>query len=224
MRTGNNCLICGGSEARPLVADLMRCSACGAILSLLDPDYSLYGREYHEKYVRYSRTELGRAISAERWEFVSRNMPGGGKLLDYGCGSGHFIDTNPNGKFHVAGYDVNPFSGRSAQEVLRAEFDGVTFWDSLERVPVPKALIAGLSRPEWVFLTVPDCSSVLGEQIMRWRHYRPGEHLHYFTPESLCVMLRGLGYSVREVNRKEAILRNPDEPDWLISVAAKRTS
>ncbi|MEN6440526.1 MAG: methyltransferase domain-containing protein [Syntrophobacter sp.] len=213
------CTICGQIMAH-MTADLWACPACALVTSDIGPDASIYGKEYHEKYVRYANTELGEQVSRARWELVSRHMSKG-VLLDYGCGAGHFAQTNPNGCFRVIGYDINPYSGVENPMLGQFQAEGVTFWDSLEHVGQPMVLVDSL-RPEFLFITAPDALSLPSVFLPEWRHYRPAEHVHYFSRPSFRKMAQVLGYEVLEFNNEEGTIRNPDHPDWLLSMAARR--
>lgn len=214
------CVICGKRMSH-VVSDLWACPACGLVTSDIGPDASIYGKEYHEKYVRYANTELGERVSAARWGVVRRHMRQG-VLLDYGCGAGHFSHTNPNGCFRVIGYDINPYSISENPILCQLQLNGVTFWDSLEHVGNPMVLLLDL-MPEYLFITAPDALSIPSIFLPEWRHYRPAEHVHYFSRPSCRKMAQVLGYEVLEFNNEEGLIRNPAHPDWLLTMAARRT-
>lgn len=213
------CVICGKRMSH-VVSDLWACPTCGLVTSDIGPDASIYGKEYHEKYVRYANTDLGERVSRARWSLVMRHMKQG-MLLDYGCGSGHFAQSNPNGCFRVLGYDINPYSGAENLVLGQIQANGVTFWDSLEHVGNPMALLLDL-MPEYLFITAPDALSIPSIFLPEWRHYRPAEHIHYFSRPSLRKMAQVLGYEILEFNNEEGLIRNPAHPDWLLTMAARR--
>ena len=149
---------------------------------------------------------------------VQRHAPGHLTLLDYGCASGAFHLSSPNG-YRTEGYDINPATGFSELPTVQG-LDIVTMWDSIEHVHDPVSLIEQL-YPRWLFLSTPNLESVRGD-IRQWRHYRPGEHLYYFDRHSLTEVLRYCGYDVVEVNFEEGKLRDPANPEAIITMAARR--
>jgi len=76
-------------------------------------------------------------------------------------------------------------------------YDLVCFFDSLEHFPSfepifqlrSRNVIVSIPNPPEFLLTTPD----------RWRHYKPGEHLHYFNPSSLDHLMRRLGFGRKVV-------------------------
>lgn len=179
----------------------------------------IYDEEYHRKFLLRAKTDLGKKIYAERWAMVVRYCHGELTLLDYGCASGAFHQSNTNG-FKTFGYDVNPNCGHTVYP--RQEIDILTMWDVIEHIPDPVSLIKKFN-PLWLFLSTPNLESVKGP-IVDWRHYRPLEHIHYFDRFSLEVILDHAGYKIEEINYKEGELRDPQNPTAVISIAARRAS
>lgn len=181
---------------------------------------SIYDAAYHNKFLERAKTELGKQIYKSRWDLVMRHAPGHLRLLDYGCASGAFHMSSPNG-YKTEGYDINHHTGFKDDSHLEFRgFDIVTMWDSIEHVHDPVWLILQL-KPEWLFLSTPNLESVKGG-IHAWKHYRPGEHLYYFDVHSLREILDHCGYDIVEVNYEEGALRDPADPQAILTLAAKR--
>jgi 2-polyprenyl-3-methyl-5-hydroxy-6-metoxy-1,4-benzoquinol methylase len=177
----------------------------------------IYDAEYHKKFKERAETELGRKIYASRWALVERHAHGKYTLLDFGCASGAFHLNSRNG-YRTFGYDVNRHCGFTS--FPSCKIDILTMWDSLEHVPDPAALIKSMS-PDWIFLSTPNLESVSGP-VKDWKHYRPGEHIHYFDKHSLGVILEYLGYEIVETNFEEGALRDPECPEAIITIAARK--
>ena len=180
---------------------------------------SIYDAAYHNKFLERSKTDLGKQIYKARWDLVMRHAPGHLRLLDYGCASGAFHMGSPNG-YRTHGYDVNPHTGfSSGKDLGYMAFDIVTMWDSIEHVHDPVDVIKGL-MPDWLFITTPNLESVK-TGIKEWKHYRPGEHLYYFDRHSLKEVLGSCNYEIVEENFIEGALRDPSDPEAIITVAAR---
>jgi hypothetical protein len=203
-----------------ILDDLWACPECSLVSSQLPADISRYDEAYHAKYEVYAKTDLGKKLTQARWDLVKKYLPHG-VILDFGSGSGHFARENPNGVHRVIQYDINPFSNNSSVSTLDTRVNAVTFWDSLEHVEDPYDLLDYL-RPEFIFMTVPDAFSIPTHFMKSWRHYRRGEHVHYFSRPSLRRLAERLGYAILEFSTMEGDLRSPEAPDWLLTMAAEK--
>ena len=127
-----------------------------------------------------------------------------GRVLDVGCATGDFLKVARERGWEVLG--VDPSSARREAEaagihlvgttihdaqVEAGSLDLVTFWDVLEHVTDPVADLAAagrLLRPGGLLaLSVPDSRNLAARVSgRRWFGYKTaGEHLQFFTPESL---------------------------------------
>lgn len=200
---------------------LLHCPTCQHFQFHEPVGTAKYDKSYKEKYDCYEVTELGREINAYRWDFVLENhLAGSTRLLDWGCGNGSFVRMAPPG-WTVRCYDINPHSGCSDNPELAEEaWAVVTMWDVLEHMVDPYGFIKNL-KTDVLCLTVPDVAGVRGG-IESWKHYRPDEHQHYFSVSSLARMLSRAGFYITDLDRSEAIMRDWQSPDSLVTVCAKR--
>lgn len=177
-------------------ADLMLCD--GVAYQADQSNLVAYDRAYYDKCAGYEGQEIERLITQARIDLVARHYSG--EVLDIGIGSGAFIKARPQ----TYGFDVNPV----ATEWLRRNdlwspsigtFGAVTFWDVLEHVPDPSRylnLIGGL-----VFASIPVFDDL--RTIRKSKHYRPGEHLYYWTEHGFCDWMTAHGFLLLESNDDE---------------------
>lgn len=182
----------------------------------------IYGREYFDKYTALAHTPLGLAIYTGRWALISRfcQSPTADKylsVLDYGSGPGAFNAHGPD-NFKKFNFDINPVCGFT--EMPEEKIDILAMWDSIEHVPNFYGKIKEIDA-EWLFITTPNLESV-DKPILFWKHYRPREHIFYFDRHSLGVILDDLGYDIVETNFDEGRLRDPQHPNAVICVVAKK--
>lgn len=158
-----------------------------------------YGGSYFQHYRDLDATETGAALTQARVDMVRRHYDGG-FVLDVGIGGGRFVEA-----IDGFGFDVN----LEAVEWLIREgryrepaADALTFWDSLERIPAPERAVEAAG--EWVFVSMPiyrDAADVLAS-----KHYKPGEHIWYWTRDGLIRWFHRLGFFCVEVNSAETEL------------------
>lgn len=177
---------------------------------------NIYDKAYLLKYMKMAKTDLSTKIHTARWDLIGKYIPCG-TVLDYGCGPETFAKAAPP-SYKVHGYDINPHCKKTRFPDHRSTT--MTFWDSLEHTPDFYGVISKL-RPLYIFLVTPNLNSV-NTGITQWRHYRPIEHLYYFDEASLTLIFKHLGYTVLETNYIEGALRNPSDPEALLTMALKR--
>ena len=177
----------------------------------------IYNEAYYSRFVERANSELGKLIYASRWELVEKYCHGKMTLLDYGCGPGAFHKSARNG-FITYGYDINPCCGFPS--VPDRKVDILTMWDSIEHLEEPWEIIGSIN-PKYIFIGTPNIDSVK-DDVTKWKHYRPNEHLHYFHLGSLTHNLERLGYGILEYNFTEGNLRDKECPQAIITVVAKR--
>lgn len=188
----------------PLKLDLFICDDCGLVSSDIRPDPSIYDRSYVIKYNRYEKTSVGEGLQRIRYGCVKKHLPSG-QLLDFGCGVGSFIKhCNLNG-IKGTGFDINPYGDYTDVNVLLQDYDVMTFWDSLEHIENPVALIKGIGA-KYIFISTPSTEDYKGD-LTQWHHYMPEEHCHYYNENNLKKLIELCGYTVIETNYDESELR-----------------
>lgn len=160
-----------------------------------------YSGPYFEKYQQLDATEMGAALTRARVEFVRRHT--GLPPVDIGIGGGRFA-TEADGW----GYDVNAEAvdwlcrqGRFF-DIYAHHAEVITCWDSLEHIPEPERLLD--QAVKWVFVSMPiyrDQAHCLAS-----KHYKPGEHLHYFTHRGLLQWFEQQDFACVEYNDIESQL------------------
>src|SRR3990167_7023132 len=139
-----------------------------------------YDAAYFDKCRGYEDQEIALAINAGRVALVDKHAGSAASVLDVGVGSGEFIKKRTN----TFGYDINP----RALEWLRAEgrysedfsaFNAFTFWDVIEHIEIPELYFRAMPESSYLFTSLPIFADLT--RIRDSKHYRPGEHLYYWT-------------------------------------------
>jgi len=168
---------------------------------------------------------------------------GQGRLLDFGCGGGSFLQRMHGLGWRVTGVDISPVAvdricgqlGLHAlvgslphPELPPQAFDVVTMWHSLEHVHDPLEVLRGahgvLTARGRLLVAVPNFDSLafrwFGEN---WFGLDLPRHLTHFTPNTLSAMLERAGFRVRNVRmvrhshwlrRSAAIARQERRLPW----------
>ena len=70
--------------------------------------------------------------------------------------------------------------------------EAITCLDSLEHIPEPEKLLAKVEK--YVFVSMPIYDGM--NDCLNSKHYKPGEHLHYFTVRGLKLFMRQNGFDL----------------------------
>ena len=153
-----------------------------------------YDLEYYENMLRqYSRT--AEEISKIRWNWISEVDPA--VVLDYGSGVGWFRAWRPKG-IKVYSCDIASYPQTGTQFLM---YDVVCFWDVLEHIPDFTVIEPILALARNVAVSIPLIPQE--ESFSTWKHFKPGEHLHYFTPSTLDALLAKYGFELRKAGQPE---------------------
>jgi len=153
-----------------------------------------YDLNYFEKMLReYSGN--GERIARIRWGFISEIEPR--TVLDYGSGVGWFRAWRPPG-VEVDSYDIGPVPQTEIRLVM---YDVSCFWDVLEHIPNFEDLEPVFALSRHIALTVPIKPE--DTSLSEWKHFKPGEHLHYFTRESTEAFFSRYGFRLLKSSTAE---------------------
>lgn len=160
-----------------------------------------YDRDYLEKYRAYENTPIAQRIVAARLSLVRRHYRG--PVLDVGVGSGQFLRECPVGS---RGFDINP----QAVAMLRVEgryseafgdFEAHCFWDTIEHVEEPEHYFRNIKPGGYLFTSLPVFGDI--RRVRESKHYRPGEHLYYWTVPGFVAWMALHGFRLLEQNSGE---------------------
>lgn len=167
---------------------------------------SPYDAAYWQRYRAMDRTPIGDMLTAARVELV-RGFYNGTSLLDVGVGGGRFVEDG-----RAFGYDVNPEATAWLRSIgrwrdpLDAPVDAACFWDSLEHIHDPRAILANVRY--YAFISCPIFDGPA--HVLESKHFRPDEHCWYFTREGLRWFMWQQGFEQRDSNRMESDLGRED--------------
>lgn len=160
-----------------------------------------YEGPYFKHYQKLDNSRMGGALTKLRVDLVERHFgDNSSQLIDVGIGGGRFVTS-----YGCWGFDVNPDAidwleqGAAYRDPYLHGADALTFWDSLEHIPNPEAIVA--CARQWVFVSMPIYDSA--QDCLASPHYKPGEHLHYWTFHGLVAWMKRQGFEIYEANHME---------------------
>lgn len=197
------------------------CTDCG--LGFIHPPPTMeeiakiYGRNYYDSWGigrNDSATErMKQATFRDKLKVIEINMPAKGRILDIGCATGYFLDAARQNGWEPYGVELSSYSSAIARDKIGADriftgqvaearfkddfFDVVVMTDVIEHVADLRPFIvevARILRPGGlVAITTPNPETLSCRILGRhWPHYKL-EHLQYFTPAALSLLMEPLG-------------------------------
>lgn len=242
MKEITNCLICGSTNSEPFLVckdhtvsqkefTIRRCKDCGFRFTSPRPDDKDLGAYYKaESYVSHSDTKKGLVNTLYHWvrsytlikklQLVMHHTKlKQGKILDYGAGTGAFLETCKKNKW--AAYGIEP--DETARKVMAekfsissyvslkeigsdgsfSEFDVITAWHVLEHVPDLKETIGSfkslLKDKSILIVAVPNPDSHDAAHYKEnWAAYDVPRHLWHFSPKDMTRLLTDSGFRLIE--------------------------
>lgn len=158
-----------------------------------------YGPEYFAKVEAYDGTSIAKAVNAGRIDLLRRHLPEGAKVLDWGAGSCAFVRDASEAGFAMSGWDVMLQSQQRLDSRLSQDpylFDAVTMWDVIEHLEQPSTVIKKVRKGAKFFVSLPVFDDLA--KVRESKHYRPGEHLYYFTSIGFVSWMALWGFRLLE--------------------------
>lgn len=161
-----------------------------------------YNVDYWDSYVERDASPIGAALTQARIDMVRKFMGAkSSEVVDIGIGGGRFVD-----QLNCYGFDVNDRAIEWLDDHNRLrnpywqDCRAITCWDSLEHIPDPEALIHAVG--EYVFVSMP----IYKDQAncLKSKHYKPGEHIWYFTEKGLINYMDKLDFACLLVDDVES--------------------
>lgn len=224
------CSLCGDRRVQPLLSprhsggrwayEVVRCPTCGFLYRHPGIRPERLGDLYSGGYAKfltghYSDKRIRRYRQVMRAFKPVFKSGDGRRLLDFGCGAGHFLRLAHQRGFDPYGVDLSKGairrarkdeSGRNAYlgapqdvpEIAAGGFDVITMWSVLAHLATPVedlTTLRGLLAGDGVLLvlTVNANSLALKARREHWSGFTKN-HLKFFAPSTLQILLRRAGF------------------------------
>jgi SAM-dependent methyltransferase len=238
------CPICDHDTSTPVVVrngfPYVRCYACSAVyVHPLPPaevlqahyqDAAYFAGDEQQGYRCYA--DMHKALAPHfrrRLTFLARQLDRKGRLLDFGCADGYFLEEARAAGWEIAGVEIAAEMATSArqrlgipiagalQDAAGTHFDAITLWEVVEHLRDPVGELRAVRdylRPGGVLaLSTPNADHW---QALRepeaWTAYRPPSHLVLFGAPAIHLALTRAGFEHIEVRHVAPL---PPMPGWL---------
>lgn len=139
-----------------------------------------------------------------RWKY--KLLPNKTKsLLDYGCGTGHFLHFAQSKGIRISGVEPNPHARHSANQLLKhpsvypslaeiqTKFEVITLWHVLEHIIDLRTefhqILERLEPGGYLYLALPNYQSYDATHYGRlWAGFDIPRHIWHFTPKSIAYL------------------------------------
>ena len=218
-----HCPICSGTAIVPRITKnnftITRCTTCNTqqvtpipSSEFLQAHYqnpAYFGGDEEQGYASYA--DMHKVLHTHfirRLNTLARHMPQRGRLLDFGCADGYFLEISTRSRLDgraVSNYhkawpirpkaDLGLHIPATLSELTETNFDVITLWEVIEHLPDPveqlRALHERLRQGGVLMLSTPNTGHWLAQNSpAEWDNYRPPSHLFFFTEETLRATLR----------------------------------
>lgn len=209
---------------------LLRCNDCGFITANLKIDKSELQKIYSEKYFKGEeyldyladkpaiQKNFLKRLSKIKSENKGHHI---NNALEIGCAYGFFAEafrkTFPNAEY--LGIDIvdkaieygcqqlkqNLFLADYLGFAMKKQYSDVFMWDVIEHLPEPQKFIEKISSELEVggrlYITTGDISALLPKiQKNKWRMIHPPTHLHYFSKQTITMLLQKYGFEILTIS------------------------
>lgn len=209
---------------------LARCLDCGMVWDMFPPENLelVYSKNYFVNenpkggYANYFEgMNINKRTFYERIKRINNKVAKKDKMLDVGSALGDSLtEAKKLGWKNVYGVELSQYAASESRnrglniktgDLKSAKFpsnyfDVITLQDVIEHVQKPTVEMAEIYRVlkpgGFVFLVTPDMSGIWAKLLgSLWYHYKPGEHIMYFSQKSLARVLVGAGFKNIETRK-----------------------
>lgn len=165
-----------------------------------------YDAKYLANYDAYAVGPIADALNKGRCAMLARHVGDGATVLDIGAASGQFVRLARSYGFAASGFDVIPEANARLREAglyadNPADFDALTMWDSIEHMDEPEHWLGRVRKGSVLIAATPIFDDL--RNIRASKHFKPGEHLQYWTAQGFVDYMALYGYRLLETSTHE---------------------
>ena len=212
--------------------ELVKCGDCGMVFTNNPPSPAEIGKYYNsEEYLSHNDNASGllsfvykgaREFMLSRKQKSIEKLSGlkSGKLLDIGCGTGHFLEKMQKAGWDVNGVEINEMAREQAKSLTgvtiiepsrlcdlpKKSFDIITLWHVLEHFHDPENYMSNIKellKPEGIcVIALPNIDSFDAQHYGKyWAAYDVPRHLWHFSPTTFKIFVEKSGFNIFKTKR-----------------------
>ena len=221
-----NEIICEDTTVSKEQFNIVRCSSCEFIFTNPRPAPDFLGNYYDSNtYISHNSKgvslikliyKIARSLAFKsKYQLIKRYVNENKTLLDYGCGSGHFLSYCNKQGIKITGIEPNNDARKTANEItknavvnsiskLDQTFQVITLWHVLEHIPnlneTVDLLKKKLNKNGTLIVAVPNVEAWDAQHYKNnWAAYDVPRHLYHFSQSSLKNLMKKHSLKIKEV-------------------------
>ncbi len=209
--------------------DIVKCNKCGMIYSNPQPSQielsTLYKNVIDYQYLNEvaAREKTFNLSLKQLHKFITPP----GKLIDFGCYTGVFMEMAKNKGWTVSGIELSDWASKIARKKNLGEvyskpinelslpyktFDLITLWDVIEHLANPKQILENLSKylkhNGIIAFSTHFIDSFSAKILGKHYPFLMDMHLSHFSGKTIKKMLNDLGFEILKIYPHKRILRS----------------
>ncbi len=212
---------------------LCKCDSCGFCFT--SPRPFIYDAKHYyesESYISHSKTSQGiinklfhiaRKYTIRSKNRITKKYSAGKNILDYGCGTGEFLNELNKKAWSCKGIEPNRYARKHAIEAYGLEvleedelhdmtdesLDCITLWHVIEHIyPLEERLESfhsKLNADGTLIAALPNMNAYDAKKYGKhWAAYDVPRHIYHFTPDTIISLMQKHGF--RHVKTKPMLL------------------
>ena len=231
MKQLDHCIVCNSKNKRLLLLssdsdglynnnfEIRKCNECGFVWTSPQPDEKEMQKSYFSRYyvenIPYITSFFSKVFINGRIKKIE-TFKSSGRILDFGCGDGEFLQRLDKRKWEAIGTDFSESALKRIKskkinfrfikcEVnklnLGDNFDVISLWGVFEHISSPHKVLKSfrkmLKKDGLLFLCIPNIESYEAKLSGRkWFHLDPPRHLFHYSPNTIKKLLEMENYNI----------------------------
>lgn len=164
---------------------------------------NIYDNAYFQ-YMESRNIQTAKIINTRRWNMLFNHAKDIKTVLDYGSGLNLLSQFAPN-NICVDSYDVGQLSDNTPYPqtgIQHEKYDAMFLCDVIEHVDwinhPDENILKYMNLSNYIYISLPVLPP--NQDLKKWKHYKPGEHLTIFTENSIKSFVCDRNFDILETN------------------------
>lgn len=223
----SNYLICKDYSVSKEEFAIVKCEECNFVFTNPRPHPDVLDKYYQsDDYISHQNKgnsiinilyQIARSFTLnKKVKLINKHSPKKGRLLDLGCGTGHFLSAAQKAGWEVTGVEPSALARKQAidknLEVVKEltnvstdqHFDIITLWHVLEHLPDLNESISILykllNKKGTLIVAVPNYQSYDAQKFGKfWAGYDVPRHLYHFSHDTMKALMKKHKFKIKSI-------------------------